>query len=178
MIIVFQSSVQSSFTSTLRFLRLPDAGVARLLCCFWLVVTRPAFRLLSAARSSYPGRGSSQRQMASTYSTMTLSIQVRGWGSSTAPSKKPMWPPCWVRTNITLGIFSADRSSHFTVETQLTADLSAAFTCWRTGSFWNKTISDTSSLFFLRFVTFSSSKKLFSFLIVGKKMGKNIHIIF
>lgn len=37
---------------------------------------------------------------------MTLSIQVRGWGNSTAPSKKPRCPPCSVSAKITFSFFS------------------------------------------------------------------------
>ena len=41
---------------------------------------------------------------------MTLSIQVSGWGKRTAPSKKPRWPPCSVRENITFSFFSGGQT--------------------------------------------------------------------
>lgn len=86
------------------------AGFGLLFVCYPLSVTPVLCRY---ELLWHGGRSFSQWQMASVYSTMTLSIQVRGWGSSTAPSKKPMWPPCWVRANITLGIFSTDRGRSF-----------------------------------------------------------------
>lgn len=42
---------------------------------------------------------------------MTLSIQVRGWGKSIVPSKKPMCPPCCVSTKITFSFCSMGRKS-------------------------------------------------------------------
>lgn len=58
-------------------------------------------------------------QMASAYCTTSLSIQVRGSGKRTEPSKNPRWPPCKGKTNMTFSCFSGKRKKKWSLESNL-----------------------------------------------------------
>lgn len=87
-------------------------------------------------------------QMALAYPTMTLSIQVRGCGKRTAPSKKPRWPPCSVRAKITFSFFSGEGGKKGGKEKE-SYFISSDYKCEVTGLLW-KCEAQTEGLKWLR----------------------------